>query len=298
MNALRESLALLARGHDLYAGPRVEPPMTGWPTGVAPADRLRFAAPGALRLAAARRRAAGADVGLTAVLADARDEHDRARWATRAVLDDAYADVRGAVDTPVGRREALRRSVFRLREQRRQIQGSRQRSRLLAAQLRRLGYPHRHHHRRAGGATIPLDAVRYQRPGHSGRISAHLSAALDHLGIVDPAARRNWLRGYTTLIARESGGRAAAVAGEPATDPGPPQTGGHRLGYARGLTQTIPATFARYHQPGTSTNIYDPVANICASMNYVMHRYGVAADGENLAALVQQADPRRPPKGY
>jgi SLT domain-containing protein len=70
------------------------------------------------------------------------------------------------------------------------------------------------------------------------------------------------------------------------------------LGYARGLTQTIPATFARFHQPGTSTDIYDPVANICASMNYVMHRYGVRLDGSNLVASVQQADARRPPRGY
>src|SRR5581483_12403665 len=115
---------------------------------------------------------------------------------------------------------------------------------------------------------------------------------------IDPVARRNWIRGYTTLIARESGGRAWAVADGPATVPGGIQADGHGLGFARGITQTIPATFARYHQPGTSTNIYDPVANICASMNYVMHRYGVAANGANLVALVQQADARRPPRGY
>ncbi|PQM44300.1 hypothetical protein C1Y40_05539 [Mycobacterium talmoniae] len=88
------------------------------------------------------------------------------------------------------------------------------------------------------------------------------------------------------------------MASEPATGPGPVQPDGHRLGYARGLTQTLPATFAQYHQPGTSTNIYDPVANICASINYVMQRYGVTADGANLVALVQQADSSRPPKGY
>ena len=46
------------------------------------------------------------------------------------------------------------------------------------------------------------------------------------------------------------------------------------------------------------TNIYDPVANICASMNYVIHRYGVIPTGENLATVVQQADAHRPPKGY
>jgi SLT domain-containing protein len=117
-------------------------------------------------------------------------------------------------------------------------------------------------------------------------------------GITEAAARRNWIRGYETLIARESGGRSSVVAPEPATTPGAVQADGRGLGFARGIAQTIPTTFARYHQPGTSTNIYDPVANICASMNYVIHRYGVSRNGENLAAMVQQADAHRPPKGY
>jgi len=107
-----------------------------------------------------------------------------------------------------------------------------------------------------------------------------------------------WIRGYETLIARESGGRPSAVAHEPATVSGITLPDGRGQGFARGIAQTIPATFARYHQPGTSNNIYDPVANICASMNYVIHRYGVSLNGENLATLVQQADAHRPPKGY
>lgn len=43
---------------------------------------------------------------------------------------------------------------------------------------------------------------------------------------------------------------------------------------ARGLMQVIPATFARYHQAGTSSNIFDPVANIAAALNYIKARYG------------------------
>jgi hypothetical protein len=50
--------------------------------------------------------------------------------------------------------------------------------------------------------------------------------------------------------------------------------------------------------PLIATNIYDPVANICASMNYVIHRYGVCLNGENFAVEMQQADAHRPPKGY
>ena len=36
----------------------------------------------------------------------------------------------------------------------------------------------------------------------------------------------------------------------------------------------IQPTFSAYHVPGTSSNIYDPVANITAAYNYAYHRYG------------------------
>jgi len=55
---------------------------------------------------------------------------------------------------------------------------------------------------------------------------------------------------------------------------------------------------AANHQPGTSTNIDDPVANIAASMNRMRTVDGVRADGSDLAAKVQQTDPRRPAHGY
>ncbi|MFZ3306933.1 MAG: transglycosylase SLT domain-containing protein [Mycobacterium sp.] len=140
--------------------------------------------------------------------------------------------------------------------------------------------------------------VRYEKAYAPGHVRQRIAAALDHLGISDPAARRRWMRGYETLIARESGGRPSVIASDPVTASGVKQPDGRGLGFARGIAQTIPATFARYHQPGTSTNIYDPIANICASMNYVIHRYGVTLDGRNLAAMVQQADAHQPPKGY
>jgi SLT domain-containing protein/phage-related protein len=43
---------------------------------------------------------------------------------------------------------------------------------------------------------------------------------------------------------------------------------------SRGLMQVIGATFSAYHVAGTSNNIYDPLANIAAAINYAMHRYG------------------------
>lgn len=43
---------------------------------------------------------------------------------------------------------------------------------------------------------------------------------------------------------------------------------------SRGLMQTIMSTFTAYHQAGTSWNIFDPVANIAAAINYIKARYG------------------------
>ncbi|WP_413753616.1 transglycosylase SLT domain-containing protein [Streptomyces sp. R-74717] len=43
---------------------------------------------------------------------------------------------------------------------------------------------------------------------------------------------------------------------------------------SKGLLQVIDPTFKAYHVPGTSWNIYDPVANITAACNYAAQRYG------------------------
>ncbi|MEV0117005.1 LysM peptidoglycan-binding domain-containing protein [Streptomyces sp. NPDC050844] len=43
---------------------------------------------------------------------------------------------------------------------------------------------------------------------------------------------------------------------------------------SKGLLQVIAPTFEAYHVPGTSTDSYDPVANITAACNYAANRYG------------------------
>jgi hypothetical protein len=43
---------------------------------------------------------------------------------------------------------------------------------------------------------------------------------------------------------------------------------------SRGLMQVIGSTFAAYHVPGTSGDIYDPLANIAAAVHYGESRYG------------------------
>jgi hypothetical protein len=43
---------------------------------------------------------------------------------------------------------------------------------------------------------------------------------------------------------------------------------------SKGLLQVIPPTFKTWHVPGTSWDIYDPVANITAACNYAADKYG------------------------
>ena len=43
---------------------------------------------------------------------------------------------------------------------------------------------------------------------------------------------------------------------------------------SRGLMQVIGSTFNAFHCPGTSGNIFDPLANMCASARYIKSRYG------------------------
>ena len=144
------------------------------------------------------------------------------------------------------------------------------------------------------GGVIPISAVTYSRYDGDGRVSSWTTQAC---GIMDVPAHY-WVRGYGVLCARESSGNPNAINTYDSNAHGPIQSDGHPLHCSRGVAQCIPDTFASNHVAGTSDDIYDPVANIAASMRYVMKRYGVASDGSNLASCVQQADPSRPPCGY
>lgn len=99
-----------------------------------------------------------------------------------------------------------------------------------------------------------------------------------------------WINGLQTLVMRESGGNPRAIN---LTDSN--AAAGHP---SKGLAQNIQGTFDANHQPGTSNDIYDPVASVAAAINNARHNYGVSEDGHDLAAKIQQADPGRGPKGY
>jgi SLT domain-containing protein len=121
-------------------------------------------------------------------------------------------------------------------------------------------------------------------------VTAAIRRALDIKGIHDPAARARWERGMDMVARRESNYNANAVNGwDSNAAAGTP---------SKGAWQFIEPTFERYREPGTSRNIHDLLSQAAAFINYAQHHYHVRADGSNLADRIQQADPRRSPKGY
>lgn len=140
--------------------------------------------------------------------------------------------------------------------------------------------------------------IRATRVYPNGSIDAAIDAALDALGITDPAARERWHTGYQTLIHRESGNNANAVHLIDRNARGPKEPDGAPAGSSRGLTQLTPDNFRKYRLPTLSNNIYDPIANIAASIRYVMDVHKVQPSAIDLAAKVQQANPHAPAAAY
>ncbi|MGD1239904.1 transglycosylase SLT domain-containing protein [Mycobacterium seoulense] len=275
-----QAVTALSRGHGLFAGETIPAPVGG------AHEQPEIRTDGLPRAAATRstnalyelRQSSQTDRALSHIMVTARADHAHARAATRAVLDDAKADVTSPADNPMARREAMARMAARLRTQHRHIVNSRRRARLLALRLRRLRYRQRR------------TAMRGDHGSGRGAVVAAIRKALDIKGIHDPAARARWERGMDLVARRESNYNAHAVNDW--------DSNAARGTPSKGAWQFIAPTFAAYHEPGTSRDINSLVAQACAFINYAMGRYGVAVDASNLADLIQQADPRRAPKGY
>ncbi len=277
-----QAVAALVRAHNLFPGAPISPHIGDV---AEQTHAMARHAAGLPKTASARSGASikllnhssHADRTVGDIIAAARADHAHARAATRAVLDAAESDVTPAADTPMGRREAMARTATRLRTQHRHVTKARRRAKLLARRLRRLHYPHGRsmHRNHSSGRQTVLAAIR---------------KALDIKGIHDPAARARWERGMDLVARRESNYNANAINNW--------DSNAARGTPSKGAFQFIAPTFAAYHQPGTSRDIHNLVAQACAFINYAMGRYGVAVDASNLADRIQQADPRRSPKGY
>ena len=161
--------------------------------------------------------------------------------------------------------------------------------------------------RGAGSAQIDrlaVSQVRFQRasvPGGQAAYRGYINDMLDLQGVTDPAARERWMTGFLTAARRESSFNPLAIN---LVDSNATSSTGNAADMmpnraSRGGVQTIPSTFAAFHQAGTSTNIYDPVANLCAARNYLLFdpKYRVSADGSDLGR-VAQFNPRSAARGY
>ncbi|MFD7162782.1 transglycosylase SLT domain-containing protein [Streptomyces violascens] len=145
--------------------------------------------------------------------------------------------------------------------------------------------------RPTGGTAMADGPVLNAWPGSIPRFSGTLGGGVDGdiakaiakaMGLTGVSGSK-WADGIATIIRRESGGNPRAV-----NDWDSNAKAGNA---SRGLMQVIPTTFKAFHQSGTSWDIFDPVANIAAAINYIKSRYGDIS-------RVQQADPSKPPKGY
>jgi len=87
----------------------------------------------------------------------------------------------------------------------------------------------------------------------------------------------SWAGPLATIAMNESGGNPNAVNNwDVNAKNGDP---------SRGIMQTIGATFAAYALPGHNTNIFDPVSNIAAAVEYIVSRYGTVFNVPGIRSL-------------
>ncbi|PKV95926.1 hypothetical protein ATK30_6859 [Amycolatopsis echigonensis] len=143
------------------------------------------------------------------------------------------------------------------------------------------------------GLPHPPQMPQYTPPaaGGAGGAGAFIPGG-QHLALIDAALAADgvpqsqwprWEAGMNVLIQRESSWNANAVNNWDSN-----ARAGHPSG---GLTQTIGPTFESYRNRGLPDDMFDPVANIAASINYIISDY-------DDISRVQQANPNLPPKGY
>lgn len=109
--------------------------------------------------------------------------------------------------------------------------------------------------------------------GVSGNVAAWVAAAM----AADGVSGSNWLNGLETIAGYESGGNPNAQNNwDVNAQNGDP---------SRGLMQTIGATFEAYRNASLPNDIFDPVANVAAAINYIKSRYGDIGNVPGLVSL-------------
>jgi peptidoglycan DL-endopeptidase CwlO len=167
-------IEVLSRAHRLFAGETRQPTLDARTGHYREADLNSTVAQGRYLLAAERGRqrllsAARTDAAAAHIIAGAHRDRARAGELTKSLVDDARADATVTPMTPMAQREAMRRSVARLRAQRAHVLSARLNARRRSAALRALRYRLTHH--RGPAASAP-----------SSRAGLAVRAALSRLG--------------------------------------------------------------------------------------------------------------------
>ncbi|WP_371863938.1 transglycosylase SLT domain-containing protein [Streptomyces cacaoi] len=114
-----------------------------------------------------------------------------------------------------------------------------------------------------GRASRPAAPHKRSAPGYPNNLDGWIRQALS---IMRQHGIPGSYEGIRRNIIRESGGDPTAVNNW--------DTNARNGVPSKGLLQVIQPTFRAYHVPGTSGDVFDPVANIAAACNYAAHTYG------------------------
>jgi SLT domain-containing protein len=115
----------------------------------------------------------------------------------------------------------------------------------------------------AQAAAAATGGISQQVSGHAG-YAAFVAAAIQAIRLT--GVPMSWLPDLSLIALYESGYNPNAInLNDVNAQHGDP---------SRGLMQTIMSTFLANHVAGTSYNIYDPVANIAAAIEYILRTYG------------------------
>lgn len=135
--------------------------------------------------------------------------------------------------------------------------------------------------RSPGSGKLTSSSEQETRSGRTGKVvrgdvSSWLNDAIDITGVPD-----DWIVGLSKLVQLESGGDPHNQNSQDVIDP----STGKNLGKAKGLLQMLQSTFDANRNKKLPDDIFDPVANAVASINYIKGRYGhVDAAVKNHAA--------------
>jgi soluble lytic murein transglycosylase-like protein len=108
--------------------------------------------------------------------------------------------------------------------------------------------------------------------GAPGAVDSWIQAAIDATGVP-----QSWASGLQTIAEHESGLDPKAFNGNDRTASGGSQT-------VAGLMQMLPSTFAAHAQPGHN-DIFNPVDNLIAAIDYIRGRYGDPSSTPGLKSL-------------